>query len=368
LHRLLGHIGVKGLGKAVDGIEYEDETPADCEVCSTANITRSPFPDHTQTRSKVPIERVHMDLCGPLPTSYDQFKYFYLIIDDYSRYAYLFNLKFKSEAFEKFKIYKNTVENIHNSKIRFIRSDNAPEFVKGLLQNLAEESGIIFEKTVPEAHQQNGVAERGIRTCACMIRAMLIDSKLSQYWWPFAAQYATYIKNRVPHKALPAFTTPYQLWFNRRPNISNLIPFGSRCTMRIVSTNTRTLDPRGTPGKFLGVDPFSKGYLLWDETSRTIRTRRDVKFHISLKGGTTDNADYSVYSPIFDADIGNIPELAGNIPELATGAERKTPELVTGAAKCKTPELVTGAIKRKPSESVTGANKSKSQRTILAIV
>jgi hypothetical protein len=333
----------------VDGVEYEDETPTDCEVCATANITRSPFSDLAQTRSNIPIEHVHMDICGPLPTSYGQFKYFYLIIDDYSRYAHLFNLKFKSEAYEKFKIYKNNVENIHNTKIRYIRSDNAPEFVKGLLQTLAEESGISFEKTVPEAHQQNGVAERGICTCENMMRAMLVDSKLSGFWWPFAAQYATYIKNRVPHKALPPFTTPFQLWFNRRPSLSNLIPFGARCTMRVISANTRTLDPRGTPGKFLGFDPVSKGYLLWDENNRTLRTRRDVKFHTRFEGGfTADNTDYSVYSPIFDADIDNVPDVET--------LKRKTPERDTGANQSKTPRLA------------IGANKSKSSQTKSAIV
>ena len=51
-----------------------------------------------------------------------------LFIDDYTRMTWVTFLKEKSEAFEKFKIFKAKVENKINLKIKCLRSDNGGEF------------------------------------------------------------------------------------------------------------------------------------------------------------------------------------------------------------------------------------------------
>jgi C4-type Zn-finger protein len=51
---------------------------------------------------------------------YDSFITF---IDDYSRYRYIYPIKERSEALDKFKIFKAEVENQHNLKIKIVRSD-----------------------------------------------------------------------------------------------------------------------------------------------------------------------------------------------------------------------------------------------------
>ena len=50
-------------------------------------------------------------------------KYFITFIDDSTKYCYVFLLKSKDEALEKFILYKNEVENQLNKKIKVIRSD-----------------------------------------------------------------------------------------------------------------------------------------------------------------------------------------------------------------------------------------------------
>ena len=66
-----------------------------------------------------PLKIVHTDLVGPTTTKgLKGEKYFMLLVDDYTRMtAYCF-LKNKSEAFEKFKIYKKMVENEMDSRIK----------------------------------------------------------------------------------------------------------------------------------------------------------------------------------------------------------------------------------------------------------
>ena len=46
-------------------------------------------------------------------------RYFITFIDDYSRFTYVFLIKTKDEAFEKFKEFKTMVENQKEKKLKF---------------------------------------------------------------------------------------------------------------------------------------------------------------------------------------------------------------------------------------------------------
>ena len=55
-------------------------------------------------RAKEVLDFIHTDLCGPMSTSArGGYEYFITFIDDYSRYGYIYLMRHKSEAFEKFK-------------------------------------------------------------------------------------------------------------------------------------------------------------------------------------------------------------------------------------------------------------------------
>jgi hypothetical protein len=155
---------------------------------------------------------------------------------------------------------------------------------KGQFAAHCESEGITYEKTVPEAPSQNGVAERCNLTLASMARAMLIDSDLSDWFWPFAIQAAVHIKNRVPHSNLPPHKTPFEFWHGYKPNLSHLRHFGAYCTSRITPSNAlQKFDPRGESGQFLSYAKDAKGYLVWVPNpgghGGALKTRRDVIFH-----------------------------------------------------------------------------------------
>jgi hypothetical protein len=52
---------------------------------------------------------------------YDSFITF---TDDYSRFDYIYPIKERTEALDKFKIFKAKVKNRHNLKIKLVRSDH----------------------------------------------------------------------------------------------------------------------------------------------------------------------------------------------------------------------------------------------------
>jgi hypothetical protein len=75
------------------------------------------------------LEIIHIDICGHFPVkSVDGYDSFTTIIDDYSYYGYIYPIKERSEALDKFKIFKVEVENYHNLKIKIVRSDRRGEY------------------------------------------------------------------------------------------------------------------------------------------------------------------------------------------------------------------------------------------------
>ena len=51
-----------------------------------------------------------------------------LFTDDFSRYGYIYPIRDKSEALDKFKIFRAKVENQHELKIKVVRLDRGGEY------------------------------------------------------------------------------------------------------------------------------------------------------------------------------------------------------------------------------------------------
>jgi hypothetical protein len=79
-------------------------------------------------RSAEVLQIIHTDICDPFPVkSVDSFDSFITFTDDFSRYGYIYPIKERSEALDKFKIFKAEVENQHNIRIKLVRSDRGGE-------------------------------------------------------------------------------------------------------------------------------------------------------------------------------------------------------------------------------------------------
>ena len=81
-------------------------------------------------------------MCGPItPESFSGKRYFISFIDDFSRKAWVYFLKEKSEAFEIFKKFKVMVEKETSRAIKAIRSDRGGEFTSNEFNKYREEYG-----------------------------------------------------------------------------------------------------------------------------------------------------------------------------------------------------------------------------------
>ena len=65
-----------------------------------------------------------------------------ILVDDFTRMMWVSFLKEKLEAFDKFKIFKNRVENESRVKIKSSRSDRGVEFTSREFNIYCEEHGI----------------------------------------------------------------------------------------------------------------------------------------------------------------------------------------------------------------------------------
>jgi transposase InsO family protein len=147
-------------------------------------------------------------------------RYFMTLIDDATRFCYVYFLRTKDEALVDFKIYKAEVENQLERKIKRLRSDRGAEYFPKIFDEFCEEHGIIHERTPPYSPQSNGVAERKNRTLSDLVNSMLDTAGLSKAWWGEALLTACHVLYRVPNKNKEK--TPYEEWVGRKPSLSYL--------------------------------------------------------------------------------------------------------------------------------------------------
>jgi Reverse transcriptase (RNA-dependent DNA polymerase)/Integrase core domain len=296
-----------GLPITVEDIDKAKEV---CEVCSKTKLTRLPFkPSDSDTTA--PLQLIHMDLCGPLEESLGKAKYMATFIDDYSSYSVVVPLKYKSDAPQAIKDVFTLLENQLDLKIKAARTDGGGEFVNNQLSIYFRDKGIDHQITMAYSPQQNGKAERLNRTLMEKARAMLNEANLPEKLWGEAVYTANYLRNRSP--AANKDCTPYELLFGKKPDISNLRPFGCEAYVHIPKVKRGKLDDTAEKGIMVGYMPNGYRILL---DNNTVQLSRDVLFN--EKAATTHMSTGKEEAPPKETteDEGNYP-----IPTLLSDSE-----------------------------------------------
>ena len=146
------------------------------------------------------------------------YRYFLTFTDDLSRYGYIYLMKHKSETFEKFKEFQSEVENHRDKKIKFLRSDRGDKYLSYEFGLQLKQCGIVSQLTPHGTPRRYGVSECHNRTFIVQSMISLTDLPLS--FWGYALETAAFTLNRAPYKSVE--TTPYELWFGKKPKLSFL--------------------------------------------------------------------------------------------------------------------------------------------------
>jgi transposase InsO family protein len=201
-----------------------------------------------------------MDLFGPIAyITIGGNKYCLVIVDDYSRFTWVFFLQEKSQTQETLKGFLRRAQNEFGLRIKKIRSDNGTEFKNSQIESFLEEEGIKHEFSSPYTPQQNGVVERKNRTLLDMAITMLDEYKTSDRFWAEAVNTACYAINRLYlHRILKK--TSYELVTGKKPDVSYFRVFGSKCFILIRRGRKSKFAPKAVEDFLLGYDSNTRAY------------------------------------------------------------------------------------------------------------
>nr|GEX18894.1 putative ribonuclease H-like domain-containing protein [Tanacetum cinerariifolium] len=182
-----------------------------CSACEQGKIHQKHHKSKTAFASNKPLYLLHMDLCGPMRVaSINRKRYVLVVVDDYSRYTWVFFLHSKDEASEVLiSFIKKTQVNLQ-LQVQRVRTNNGTEFKNKTLANFFDEVGITQQFLAARTPQQNGVVERRNRTLVEVARTMLTFANLPLFLWTEAITTACFTQNRlIIHKRFD--NTPYEL-------------------------------------------------------------------------------------------------------------------------------------------------------------
>ena len=170
-HKRLGHLNFRDVANTTDEASQASDF---CETCALGKISKKPVPKLSDNKATQKLERVYSDVFGPVsPSSIGGNRYAISFIDEFSGYAVVKFMKYKTQALQTFKEY---VAQYGRPKI--LRTDNGTDYKNKAFKKFCISKEIAREFTVPETPEQKGVAERFNRTVVEAARCLLIHSKL----------------------------------------------------------------------------------------------------------------------------------------------------------------------------------------------
>jgi transposase InsO family protein len=114
-----------------------------CSACQTGKQVGTHHPHKNIMMTDGPLEQLHMDLFVSIAyISIVRSKHFLVIVDDYSRFTWVFFLQEKSQTQETLKTFLRRAQNEFKWRIKKIRSDNGTEFKNSQIEGFLEEEGI----------------------------------------------------------------------------------------------------------------------------------------------------------------------------------------------------------------------------------
>jgi len=107
---------------------------------------------------------------------------------------------------------------------------------------------------------------------------MLASTSLSLFLWPEAVQYEFYLKNICSTHALYDNITPYEAFWNCKPNVSNVEKFGAKVWVLIQNKHINKLQPKAKQYIFVGLEEYSHAYQYYNWETRQILTSWNITF------------------------------------------------------------------------------------------
>ncbi|GJS11531.1 retrovirus-related pol polyprotein from transposon TNT 1-94 [Tanacetum coccineum] len=261
----INHLARHGLVRGLPKLKFEKDHL--CSACALGKSSKKPHKPKSEDTNQEKLYLLHMDLCGPMRVaSVSGKKYILVIVDDYSRFTWVKCLRSKDEARAFIINFLKMIQVRLKETVRRIRTDNGTEFVNQILREYYEKVDISHETSVARSPHQNGVAKTVAIACYTQNRSMI----------------------RRRHGK-----TPYQLLYDKPPDLSYLHVFGALCYPTNDCENLGKLQPKADIGIFIGYAPTKKAFWIYNR-----RTRRIIEtIHVDFDELTAMASEHSSSGP-----------------------------------------------------------------------
>nr|GEX23839.1 retrovirus-related Pol polyprotein from transposon TNT 1-94 [Tanacetum cinerariifolium] len=215
-----------------------------CSSCKQGKSKRASHPPKPVPNLKQRLHLLHMDLCGPMRVAgINGKRYVLVIVDDYSRYTWVYFLRTKDETPKEY----------------------------------FDSVGIIHETSAAKTPQKNGVVECRNYTLVEAARTILIFSYASLFLWAEAIATACYTQNRsIIHRRFNK--TPYDLVQGRKLDISYLHVFWALCYPKNDREDIGKLGAKGDIGFFIRYYANFVVYKVYNRRTKKIMETMNVTF------------------------------------------------------------------------------------------
>jgi hypothetical protein len=149
-HRRLGHPDDHSLSKILSqfSVPIRCNKTHVCEACQLGRHVRLPFARST-TITSFPFQLIHCDLWTSPIASFTGFKYYLVILDDFSHYVWMFPLRHKSDTTTTFSNFLAYVYTQFFLGVQSLQCDNGKEFDNISLRTVLASRGVTLRFSCP---------------------------------------------------------------------------------------------------------------------------------------------------------------------------------------------------------------------------
>ena len=301
-HRRMRHMSVQQLNKIsthglVDGFKLKGghSTACDCDTCAQAKIRRAATPAVSESKRATHIgDYVSTDLKDVPIRSFQGYKYCLVFVDHYSTLSMVYFMRSKTETAKCLRAYLLEMKRL-GAVVRNVQSDrgseyfnqegNAPEERARIISQFGQVCAEFNVKhVVRPVEQKEKRAEVFFRDHFKAADAMLWEARLSPAFWVDAVSYSQYLWNRTPNSHT-GMSTAWEMLTGSKANWQKMKVFGCDVFEFIPNDKFTKVPglPRGRKMLFMGFDPSTDGWRLFDPESRRYHASRDAYFYEDFK-------------------------------------------------------------------------------------
>ena len=185
-----------------------------CQKNKYAKNTKIPMA--ITTTSRIPFEKIFIDIVGPLPETNERNKYILTMQDDLTKFSEAFPAP-NAEATTLAKIFVTQIVCRHGTP-QSILTDQGANFLSALFKNVCKLLKIKKLQTTAYHPETNGALERSHRTLGEYLRNYTDQDQTN---WDNWLPYAMFVYNSTPHSSTKF--SPFKLLYDYEPTLPSSI-------------------------------------------------------------------------------------------------------------------------------------------------